>query len=76
MSPANVEFLLKHNQFIDPKRVEVAPNSIELVTESIGVTEEQSTEIRKKYRLPEDKPIFIYGGNLGKPQGISFLIEC
>lgn len=30
MSPANVEFLLKHNPEIDAKRVEVAPNSIEL----------------------------------------------
>lgn len=26
--------------------------------------------------LPTDKPIFIYGGNLGKPQGIQFLIKC
>ena len=23
-----------------------------------------------------DRPIFIYGGNLGKPQGIPFLIQC
>ena len=32
--------------------------------------------IREKYHLPVDKPIFIYGGNLGKPQGIDFLIKC
>ncbi len=30
MSPANVDFLLKHNPEIDAKRVEVAPNSIDL----------------------------------------------
>ena len=30
MSPANVDFVLKHNPEIDPSRVEVAPNSIEL----------------------------------------------
>ena len=29
-----------------------------------------------QYGLPTDKPIFIYGGNLGKPQGIPFLMEC
>ena len=23
-----------------------------------------------------DKPVFIYGGNLGKPQGVDFLIQC
>jgi len=33
-------------------------------------------KIRQKYNLPLDKPIFIYGGNLGKPQGIDFLIQC
>jgi len=26
--------------------------------------------------LPVDKLIFIYGGNLGKPQGIDYLIKC
>lgn len=29
-----------------------------------------------KYGLPVDKPIFIYGGNLGKPQGMNFLVKC
>ncbi len=72
MSPANVKYLLEHNPNIDPKRVEVAPNSIELV-KTMTMTRD---EIRKKYGLPTDKPIFIYGGNLGKPQGIPFLIKC
>ena len=74
MSPANVKYLLEHNPNIDPKRVEVAPNSIELVkTMTMTMTRD---EIRKKYGLPTDKPIFIYGGNLGKPQGIPFLMKC
>ncbi len=83
MSPANVEFLLKHNDFIKKEKVEVAPNSIELChTESTEITEmkvKASVEknyIRRKYKLPVDKPIFIYGGNLGKPQGIDYLIKC
>ncbi len=75
MSPANVEFLLKHNQFIDVHSVEIAPNSIELV-EGESLTTEKRYDIRSKYHLPTNKPIFIYGGNLGKPQGIPFLIEC
>ena len=73
MSPANVAFLLKHNSFIAADRVEVAPNSIELLDETSTINKE---EVRKKYNLPLDKPIFIYGGNLGKPQGVDFLIEC
>lgn len=73
MSPANVEYVLKHNQWIDPKIVEVAPNSIEL-EESTGTID--ITSILERYGLPTDKPVFIYGGNLGVPQGIPFLIEC
>ena len=78
MSPANVKFVLEHNGFVDPSRVEVAPNSIEVVPDT-RTTEEKTQErnaIREKYNLPLDKPIFIYGGNLGKPQGIPFLIKC
>jgi glycosyltransferase involved in cell wall biosynthesis len=73
MSPANVEYVLKHNPEIAAEKVEVAPNSIEL---DVRCKKEDVRGIREKYNLPTDKPIFIYGGNLGKPQGIPFLIEC
>ena len=73
MSPANVEFVLRHNSFLVHERVEIAPNSIELKKDPINIDRES---IRKKYALPIDRPIFIYGGNLGKPQGIDFLIQC
>lgn len=78
MSPANVEFVLKHNPEVDAKRVEVAPNSLELKAYSSQDGQEKAERyyIRKKYNLPTDKPIFIYGGNLGKPQGIDYLIKC
>lgn len=78
MSPANVEYVLKHNPEIRADRVEVAPNSVEL-SSTKREPEQEETErqsVRKKYVLPTDKPLFIYGGNLGKPQGIPFLIEC
>lgn len=78
MSPANVKFVVEHNDFVDSSRVEVAPNSIQ-----VDLTEKSQEQIAKeraaiceKYSLPLDKPLFIYGGNLGKPQGIPFLIEC
>lgn len=78
MSPANVEFILNHNGFINRNCVEVAPNSIDLKTQHFE-TEQEATEqfyIRDKYGLPTDKPVLIYGGNLGKPQGIDYLIKC
>lgn len=75
MSPANVRYLLEHNSEINPEKVEIAPNSIEL---NISADDRQTKDktILDKYNLPVDKPIIIYGGNLGKPQGIPFLIEC
>ena len=75
MSPANVEYVLKHNPEIERQRVEVAPNSYE-IQEPIVLTQEQREAIRQKYNLPTDRPIFVYGGNLGRPQGIPFLIKC
>ena len=82
MSPANVKFVLDHNDFVSPDRVEVAPNSIELASPAVveavvePVETAETKAIREKYGLPTDKPIFIYGGNLGKPQGIDYLIKC
>lgn len=80
MSPANVEFVLKHNPKIESTRVEVAPNSIELKDEDVlndpGQLKAARLYIRKKYDLPLDKPVFIYGGNLGIPQGIDYLVKC
>ena len=73
MSPANVKYVLEHNPEINPNIVEVAPNSYDIPANSQRPT---VNGIREKYNLPTDRPIFIYGGNMGKPQGIPFLLEC
>lgn len=81
MSPANVKYVLKHNPEISAERVEVAPNSLELGAEGQILKQAQDDTFRN---LPkalveaflERKPVFIYGGNLGVPQGIPFLIQC
>lgn len=74
MSQANVDFLLNNNPEIPPDIVEICPNSIEPL--NIIRNEKKIVDIKKKYGIPNDKTIFIYGGNLGKPQGIDFLMEC
>lgn len=74
MSQANVDYMIKHNSEINPEIVEVCPNSIEIIDKSID--EKSKVAIREKYGIPLDKKVFIYGGNLGKPQGIDFLINC
>lgn len=74
MSPANVAYLLRHNTEIDPIKVEVCPNSIALTHEPSLTAAEKNT-IRERYKLPTDATLFIYGGNLGKPQGLDFLLQ-
>lgn len=72
MSPANVSYVLEHNPEISADRVEVAPNSLEL----LDTEKKADKSVLAKYNIPTNKPIFIYGGNLGVPQGIPFLIQC
>ncbi|KMQ65560.1 glycosyl transferase [Chryseobacterium angstadtii] len=74
MSRANVKFVLDHNPGISPEKVEINANSIQLQPFK-SPSDEQKNTVRTKYGIPTDKKIFIYGGNLGKPQGIDFLIE-
>lgn len=75
MSPANVDYVLEHNPMVNNRKVEIAPNSLELLPDNQSVKDDADS-IRQKYGLPTDKPIFIYGGNLGVPQGIPFLMKC
>ena len=74
MSEGNVKYVIDHNPEIDSKKVEVCPNSVEVVDQSVDLI--TRNQIRKKYGIPLEKKVFVYGGNLGKPQGIPFLIDC
>ncbi|MEF9946667.1 MAG: glycosyltransferase family 4 protein [Lachnospiraceae bacterium] len=74
MSLANVDYVLQHNPGIDPGIIHVSPNTIEIIDK---VTDRsRSMELRGKYGIPLNCTVFVYGGNLGKPQGIPFLIDC
>ncbi len=74
MSEANREYVIRHNPQMDPTVVEVCPNSIEV--KDMSLSPEERDAMRDKYGIPKDKTVFVYGGNLGKPQGIPFFIEC
>jgi glycosyltransferase involved in cell wall biosynthesis len=73
MSLGNINYIVQHNPSIDVRKIEVFPNAI-LPIERI-ITKKKNEEFLKKHHIPKDFVLFIYGGNLGKPQGISFLIE-
>ena len=72
MSPANVEYVLRHNPEVGRECVEVCPNSVEPVAEGKFVDRDA---VLGRLGIPAEKMVFIYGGNLGKPQGVDFLLE-
>ena len=73
MSQANVNYLKKHNSSLDFNKIVVNTNSINPNNVSSTVSEKRVTRLR--YDIPLNKKIFIYGGNLGRPQGLGFLLE-
>lgn len=71
MSQGNIDYLLKHNSYIDKEKVELFPNAI--FSDCITRRRPKDKAILDKYNIDHTHPVFIYGGNLGKPQGLDFL---
>lgn len=69
MSPGNLNYLVKENPELNIKKLEVNPNSIELKE----VQNKEKIDLYDKYKIPKGRVIFIFGGNLGLPQGIEYL---
>ncbi len=76
MSPANVKYLLQHNQNLLPAYVEVCANGIKDKGEVEKKTRDEiRMKIRREYSIEDKELLMIYGGNLGISQGLSFLLE-
>lgn len=73
MSQANMSFIIKNNPEIDENKVELFPNTIEVKPRDSKTC---TFLFRKKFNIPNDVVLFIFGGNLGVPQGIDFLLDC
>lgn len=73
MSPENINYLLKNNNYILPSKVEVNPNSIH--PKAKFDKEFAKKLLRQKFNIDTSQTIFLYGGNLGISQGVEFLIE-
>lgn len=74
MSPANCDYVIKHNPDVDPAKVELCPNAITPI-EQTGLSREERKNLLSRIGIPHDKTLYIYGGNLGKPQGLDFLLK-
>ncbi len=72
-SEENINYILRNNPEIDPSRVELFPNSIR--PRKLEGTLRKRKELREKYHIPLNSVVFVYGGNIGKPQGVDFIME-
>lgn len=73
MSPANVKFVKCQNKEIPSDKLEICPNTIDVIPEETCYIKE---EVLKEYNLPKDKFLLLYGGNFGKPQNVEYIIEA
>ncbi|UFH65463.1 glycosyltransferase family 4 protein [Clostridium cadaveris] len=71
MSKANEQYIIKHNPWLDYKKVGLFPNT-KKINNKVNTT---NYDVRKEYGIPADACTFIFGGNMGKPQYIDLLCE-
>lgn len=74
MSPANCDYVLAHNPEVDKAKIELCPNAVELQP-APSVSGAERRQLLERLGIPAEKTLFIYGGNLGKPQGVDFLLR-
>ena len=74
MSQANVDYIKAHEPQIPVEKIHVSPNAFD--PEPVCMDRTEKLHLREKYRLPLDKKIFVYGGNIGRPQGVDHIIAC
>lgn len=74
MSPANVKYLLAHNPTIPADRAELCSNGI--IPCEAADRGAAKAALREKYHVPENAVVYLLGGNLGRPQGVPYLIDC
>lgn len=69
MSQANIDFIRKHNSL--NSKTEVIRNAMYEVDYTINNNDR--IELMNKLNLDPNKRLFLYGGNIGIPQGIDFI---
>jgi hypothetical protein len=72
MSLANKDYLLSHNPWLNPEKVEIFPNTKKLADN----IKANGFPLREKYGIPKEACVFLFGGNMGRPQCIDLLCEA
>lgn len=74
MSRANVEFLKRKQPQIPAEIIGICPNGI--LPSAALCRDGEKKALREKFSIPQTATVYLYGGNLGKPQGIDHLVNC
>lgn len=73
MSKANKEYIIEHNSWLAEEKIEIFPNTKKIKTSIVDPTR---FEMRQRYSIPEDACVFLFGGNMGKPQYVDLLCDA
>ncbi|MEH7252461.1 glycosyltransferase family 4 protein [Neobacillus niacini] len=71
MSDANKQYVIDHNSWINSEKVEIFPNTKRLT----NCIYSEGFSMRKQLKIPEEACVFLFGGNMGRPQNIDLLCE-
>jgi glycosyltransferase involved in cell wall biosynthesis len=72
MSEANRQYVISHYKWVDSSKIVIFPN-----TKCIRYNKQRHTDfiMRRKYNIPENAVVAVFGGNMGRPQGLEFLMK-
>lgn len=72
MSFANQNYIIEHNSWLDSRKVEIFPNTKRITNK----TDSDGFPMRKRYDIPQEACVFLFGGNMGMPQYIELLCRA
>jgi len=71
MSEANIDYVLNHNPEVDKNKMHILRNW----SDYKQIIDVDQKDIREKYGYSSDDFIAVFGGNMGKAQGLGFILD-
>lgn len=72
MSRANQQYIIQNNTWLDKRKLEIFPNTKKLANN----IKSNDSSMRERYGIPSEACIFLFGGNMGRPQYIDLLCSA
>lgn len=72
MSSGNRDYIIKQNSWLNKDKVEIFPNTKKITNNYLL----DNKAVRENYGIPINACVFLFGGNMGRPQYIELLCEA